>query len=58
MVLEAQQIAMDERPDHSFYNLSIDAGSMWSRRLIEGLIAREHAPPGAQSAVIPIHPVA
>jgi len=32
---------MDERPDHAFYNLSIDAGSMWARRLNDGLIARE-----------------
>jgi vanillate O-demethylase monooxygenase subunit len=43
-VLEAQQIAMDEHPDHRFYNLNIDAGSMWARRLIDGLVARELAP--------------
>ena len=48
-VLEAQQIAMDEHPDHEFYNLNIDAGSMWARRLIDGLVARERP-----SAVIPI----
>jgi phenylpropionate dioxygenase-like ring-hydroxylating dioxygenase large terminal subunit len=40
-VLEAQQIAMDEHPNHTFYNLNIDAGSMWARRLIDGLVARE-----------------
>ena len=40
-VLEAQQTAMNERPDHAFYNLNIDAGSMWARRLIDGLIAKE-----------------
>jgi hypothetical protein len=40
-VLEAQQIAMDEHPDHQFYNLNIDAGSMWARKLIDKLIARE-----------------
>ena len=50
LVLEAQQRAMDEHPDHQFYNLNIDAGSMWARRLIDGMIAREKNP----SAVIPI----
>jgi hypothetical protein len=34
-VLEAQQQAMDAHPDHQFYNLNIDAGSMWARRLID-----------------------
>jgi phenylpropionate dioxygenase-like ring-hydroxylating dioxygenase large terminal subunit len=48
-VLEAQQKAIDEHPDHVFYNLNIDAGSMWARRLIDGLIAKEQ-----QSTVIPI----
>ena len=41
LVLEAQQKAMDEHPDHQFYNLNIDAGSMWARRLIDQLVARE-----------------
>ena len=27
--------AIDEHPDHQFYNLNIDAGSMWARRLID-----------------------
>jgi phenylpropionate dioxygenase-like ring-hydroxylating dioxygenase large terminal subunit len=40
-VLEAQQQAMNDHPDHAFYNLNIDAGSMWARRLIDGLIAKE-----------------
>lgn len=40
-VLEAQQVAMDEHPDHQFYNLNIDAGSMWARRLIDKLVAKE-----------------
>ena len=31
-VLEAQQQAMNDHPDHKFYNLNIDAGSMWARR--------------------------
>ena len=40
-VLEAQQAAIDAHPDHVFYNLNIDAGAMWARRLIDGMIARE-----------------
>ena len=31
LILEAQQQAIDERPGYSFYNLNIDAGSMWAR---------------------------
>ena len=50
-VLEAQQRAIDEHPGYRFYNLNIDAGSMWARRLIDGLIARE-AP--AARTVVPI----
>jgi hypothetical protein len=50
-VLEAQQIAMDEHPDHPFNNLNIDAGSMWARRLIDKLVAQEKSP----TPVIPIH---
>lgn len=53
-VLEAQQRAMDARPDHAFYNLNIDAGSMWARRLIDGLVAREKPP----VPVIPIRSAA
>ena len=53
-VLEAQQQAMNDHPDHAFYNLNIDAGSMWARRLIDGLIAKET--PAKQ--VIPIHQTA
>jgi vanillate O-demethylase monooxygenase subunit len=43
-VLEAQQRAISERPDHRFYNLNIDAGAMWARRLIDRLVAREPEP--------------
>jgi phenylpropionate dioxygenase-like ring-hydroxylating dioxygenase large terminal subunit len=51
LILEAQQIAMDEHPDHQFYNLNIDAGSMWARKLIDRMIDQE-AP---SHHVIPIH---
>ncbi|MEJ8849826.1 aromatic ring-hydroxylating dioxygenase subunit alpha [Variovorax rhizosphaerae] len=40
-VLEAQQRAIDERPDYAFYNLNIDAGAMWARRLIDRMVERE-----------------
>ena len=39
MILEAQQRAMDENPDREFYNLNIDAGAMWARRLIDRMVA-------------------
>ncbi|MES2942887.1 MAG: aromatic ring-hydroxylating dioxygenase subunit alpha [Pseudomonadota bacterium] len=57
IVLEAQQIAIDERPEHTFYNLNIDAGSVWARKLIDGLIARETTPAPVK-AVIPVRLVA
>ncbi len=41
VVLEAQQRAIDANPDHQFYNLNIDAGSMWARRLIDQMIDAE-----------------
>jgi vanillate O-demethylase monooxygenase subunit len=40
-ILEAQQIAIDENPDHVIYNLNIDAGSMWARKLIDRMIGEE-----------------
>jgi phenylpropionate dioxygenase-like ring-hydroxylating dioxygenase large terminal subunit len=58
LILEAQQVAMDAHPDHQFYNLNIDAGAMWARRLIDGLVAREKPALVPVAAVIPIHPVA
>ncbi len=49
-ILEAQQMAMDEHPDHQFYNLNIDAGSMWARKLIDKMMDQE-AP---RQRIIPI----
>lgn len=40
-VLAAQQRAIDEHPDKQFYNLNIDAGAMWARRLIERMVDDE-----------------
>ena len=45
LILEAQQRAMDENPDRIFYNLNIDAGAMWARRLIDRMVAAEGATP-------------
>jgi len=54
LVLEAQQKAIEEHPDHRFYNLNIDAGAMWARRLIDRMVEAERGTPGAGSSVIPI----
>jgi len=40
-ILEAQQEALDAHPDHVIYNLNIDAGSMWARKLIDKMVAKE-----------------
>lgn len=49
-IIEAQQRAIDDHPDHVFYNLNIDAGSMWARRAIDRMIAKETAPVMAVAA--------
>ncbi len=40
-ILEAQQIAIDENPDRIFYNLNIDAGAMWARRITDKMVEKE-----------------
>jgi len=40
-VLEAQQQAIAARPEQALHDLNIDAGSLWARRLIEGMLRRE-----------------
>ncbi len=50
IILEAQQRAMDENPDRVFYNLNIDAGAMWARRVIDRMVAGETSPPRLQAA--------
>jgi phenylpropionate dioxygenase-like ring-hydroxylating dioxygenase large terminal subunit len=44
IILEIQQKAIDEHPGYTFYNLNIDAGSMWARKLIDKMIDAEAAP--------------
>ena len=41
VVLEAQQRAIDRNPRMPFYNLNIDAGALWARRLIDRLVSQE-----------------
>jgi phenylpropionate dioxygenase-like ring-hydroxylating dioxygenase large terminal subunit len=50
IILEAQQRAIDENPDRAFYNLNIDAGAMWARRMIDRMIDRESPPSARQAA--------
>ena len=50
IILEAQQRAMSENPDRTFYNLNIDAGAMWARRVIDRMVARENGPQTVQAA--------
>ncbi len=40
-ILEAQQKAIEDNPDHVFYNLNIDGGSVWARKLIDQMISLE-----------------
>lgn len=42
-MLTAQQQAILDNPDHEFYNLNIDAGGMWVRRLIQRAVEAERA---------------
>lgn len=40
-VLEAQQRAIETHPRLPFYNLNIDAGALWARRMIDRMLAEE-----------------
>ena len=53
IILQAQQKAIEENPGHIFYNINIDSGSMWARRIIDKMVAAEAgvmAAPGLQAA--------
>jgi vanillate O-demethylase monooxygenase subunit len=41
VMLQAQQKAIDANPDYEFYNLNIDTGGMWVRRLLERMLIAE-----------------
>src|SRR3712207_1066993 len=40
-MLEAQQRGIEANLDYDFYNLNIDAGSMWTRRIVQRMIDAE-----------------
>jgi vanillate monooxygenase len=40
-MLEAQQKGIEANPGYDFYNLNIDAGGMWARRLVQRMIDAE-----------------
>lgn len=40
-MLNAQQRAIEANPGYDFYNLNIDVGGMWVRRIIDAHVARE-----------------
>jgi len=40
-ILEAQQKAINENPNREFYNLNIDAGAMWARRITDKMVDKE-----------------
>ena len=50
LILEAQQRAIDENPERVFYNLNIDAGAMWARRLIDRMVVKENPAPLREAA--------
>ncbi|MFX0557840.1 Rieske 2Fe-2S domain-containing protein [Maribacter sp. CXY002] len=40
-ILEAQQQAINDNPNREFYNLNIDAGAMWARRITDKMVQKE-----------------
>jgi phenylpropionate dioxygenase-like ring-hydroxylating dioxygenase large terminal subunit len=49
-IIEAQQRAVDDNPGRAFYNLNIDAGCLWTRRIIDKMIEAENTSPHLQAA--------
>lgn len=45
VMVEAQQRAISANPGHTFYNLNIDTGGMWVRRIIERMVDDERRGP-------------
>jgi phenylpropionate dioxygenase-like ring-hydroxylating dioxygenase large terminal subunit len=43
-MLQAQQKVIDANPDYAFYNLNIDAGGMWIRRILSSYLSAESQP--------------
>lgn len=42
-IIEAQQRAINKNPGRDFNNLNIDSGSLWARRRIDDMIAKENS---------------
>ena len=63
-ILAAQQRAIDAHPEKQFYNLNIDGGAMWARRLIDTMMPprttprRYRRPPPSATAERPRRPPA
>lgn len=51
-MLEAQQRAIEANPEHEFYNLNIDAGGMWVRRILDALACAEQGQPPSDPAAL------
>lgn len=49
VMLRAQQNAIDANPHYEFYNLNIDAGGMWVRKLLEKQLNAENRPGSVSS---------
>lgn len=58
VIVEAQQRAILEHPERAFYNLNIDAGAMWSRRIIDKMIAAEQEGSAPSAPVTSLRAVA
>ena len=41
VMLEAQQRGIEANPGYDFYNLNIDSGSLWTRRIVQRMITAE-----------------
>ena len=54
-MLTAQQQAIEANPDHEFYNLNIDAGGMWVRRILQRMIEAERAGRTAADRTATVH---
>ncbi|MGB6182884.1 MAG: aromatic ring-hydroxylating dioxygenase subunit alpha [Rhodococcus sp. (in: high G+C Gram-positive bacteria)] len=51
-MLTAQQAAIDANPNHEFYNLNIDAGGMWVRRIVQRMIEAERTSEAITAAAV------
>ena len=50
-ILEAQQVALNRNPNREFYNLNIDSGALWARRITDRMVAEEQQPTSSSHEV-------